>query len=113
MAKIIKIPSAYVIDTKVVGVSHTNEDGTPRQTIITREVEENDLLTLEPEPNNPYDPNAVKVLSKNGNQIGYLKKEVAEQIYGALHNDITIHVKASWVSEREIKGVGLRIELVN
>ncbi len=113
MAKIIKIPSAYVIDTKVVGVSHQNQDGTSRQKIISDEVRENDLLILEPEPDNPHDPNAVRVLSKQGNQIGYLKKEVAEQIHGALLNDITINVKASWVSEREIKGVGLRIELVN
>lgn len=113
MAKIIKIPSAYVIDTKVVGVSHINKDGSSRQKIIELEVREDDILSLDPEPDNPVDPYAVKVLSKNGNQIGYLKKEVAEQIHGALHNDITIHVKASWVSEREIKGVGLRIELVN
>lgn len=113
MAKIIKIPSAYVIDTKVVGVSHLNADGSARQTIISNSVKEDDLLVLEPEPKNPYDQNAVRVLTKNGQQIGYLNKEVAEQIRGALYNDVTIHTKVSWVSEREIKGVGLRIELVN
>ena len=113
MTKIIKIPSAYVIDTKVVGVSHLNENGTSRQKIIAEEVRENDLIMLEAEPENPYDSNAVRVMTKSNHQIGYLKKEVAEQIQGALRNEITIHVKVSWVSEREIKGVGLRIELVN
>jgi len=113
MAKIIKIPSAYVIDTKVVGVSHQNADGSSRQKIIAEEVNEDDILSLEAEPTNAYDPNAVKVLTNTGHQIGYLNKEVAEQIHNALYNDISIRTKVSWVSEREIKGVGLRIELVN
>lgn len=113
MAKIIKIPSAYVIDTKVVGVSHLNIDGTSRQSIIAEEVNEDDLLQLEAEPTNIYDPNAVKVITQKGHQIGYLSKEVAEQIHHAINNDISIRTKVSWVSEREIKGVGLRIELVN
>jgi len=113
MGKIIKIPSAYVIDTKVVGVSHLNADGSSRQSIIADEVKEDDLLKLEPEPKNPYDANAVKVTTAKGLQIGYLNKEVAEEIHNALNNDISIRTQVSWVSQREIKGVGLRIELVN
>lgn len=113
MAKIIKIPSVYVLDTKVVGVSKDNADGTNRQEVIAREVAENDLLSLELEPENPYDPNAVKVLSKSGNQIGYLGRDVAERVRFAILNEVAITVKASWVSGEKYKGVGLRIELVN
>jgi len=113
MAKIIKIPSAYVLDTKVVGVSKDNTDGTSRQQIISREVAENDPLQLVPEPDNPYDPNAVKVLSKFGHQIGYLGREEAERVRLALLNDVTVTAKASWVSGDKMMGVGLRIEMVN
>ena len=113
MAKIIKIPSVYVYDTKVVGVSKENADGTSRQEIIVNEVAEDDLLSLELEPANPYDPNAVKVLSKAGNQIGYLGRDVAERLRMAILNEVNITVKASWVSGDKFKGVGLRIELVN
>ncbi len=113
MAKIIKIPSAYVIDSKVVGVSKENEDGTSRQEIIKTEVEEDDLLQFELDPDNEFDPNAVKVLSKSGHQIGYLSRETAERVRPAILNQVEIKVKASWVSGEKMMGVGLRIEMVN
>lgn len=113
MAKIIKIPSAFVIDSKVVGVSKENNDGSNRQDIIRREVEENDLLSLKLEPENEFDSNAIKVLSKLGNQIGYLSRETAERVRPAMLNEVSITVKASWVSGDKIAGVGLRIEMVN
>ncbi len=113
MAKIIKIPSVFVYETKVVGVSKDNADGSSRQEIIKREVAEDDKLQLEAEPDNPYDPNAVKVLSKHKNQIGYLKKEMAETILPALLNETEIHVTAKWVNGEKMVGVGLRIELVS
>lgn len=113
MAKIIKIPSAYVLDTKVVGVSKDNANGTSRQEIIRAEVAENDLLGLALEPENAFDANAVKVLSKNGNQIGYLAKEFAERMRFAILNETDIRVKASWVNGDKMIGVGLRIEMVN
>ncbi|MEQ8629545.1 HIRAN domain-containing protein [Ekhidna sp.] len=113
MAKIIKIPSVFVYETKVVGVSLNNADGSSRQEIIKREVEEEDKLKLASEPDNPYDPNAVKVLSTHGNQIGYLNKEMAETIKPAIDNQTEIHVTAKWVNGEKMLGVGLRIELVS
>jgi len=35
----------------------------------------NDLLILESEPNNPYDKNAIKVLTLQGYLVGYVDKE--------------------------------------
>lgn len=113
MAKMIRIPSAYVIDTKVVGVSHQNDDGTSRQMVIANEVQEGDQLSLSPEPTNQYDPNAVRVLTQKGRQIGYLKKDVAQKLTEAIRNQTEIRTKVSWVGEKEFKGVGLRIELVS
>jgi len=113
MAKIIKLPSAFVIETKVVGVSKMNADGSSRQEIIKKEVEEGDKMLLSPEPDNDYDPNAIQVLSKRRGMIGYLSKEVAGRLQNALNADIEINVTATWVSGDKYTGVGLRIELVN
>lgn len=113
MAKIIKIPSAYVIDSKVVGVSKVNNDGSSRQEFIKNEVLEEDVLRFELEPENEFDPNAVKVLSKHGNQIGYLSRDTAERVRPAILNEAEIKVIASWVSGEKMLGVGLRIEMVN
>ncbi|MEP5610908.1 MAG: HIRAN domain-containing protein [Cyclobacteriaceae bacterium] len=65
------------------------------------------------EPTNAYDKNAVKVLSKLGNQIGYLNRELAEKVHPAIENETEIHVKASWVNGEKMLGVGIRIELVS
>lgn len=100
-------------DSKVAGVSMDNPDGSSRQDIIKREVSEEDQLSLELETDNPHDPNAVKVLSKFGHQIGYLRRDVAEQVKPAILNEAEVHVKASWVSGEKMTGVGLRIELVS
>ena len=113
MAKIIKIPSVFVYETKVVGVSKDNPDGSSRQEIIKREVDEDDKLLLEAEPTNRYDENAIRILSKKGNQIGYLSREIAEKIKPALDNQTEIHVTAKWVNGNTMLGVGLRIELVS
>ena len=111
MGKVIRIPSAFVIDTKVVGVSQNNADGTSRQEIIKQGVEENDPIILEREPENPHDPRAVKVLNQSREQIGYLSREVAGRVSFALDNEAEVVARASWVSGEKMTGVGLRIEL--
>ena len=113
MTKIIRLPSAFVIDTKVVGVSKPNGDGSSRQAIIRESVNENDLVKLKAEPDNPFDPNAIGVLTESNKQIGYLPKETASRLQVALNSDVSIQAKVSWVGGNEILGVGLRIELAN
>ena len=113
MAKVIRLPSAYVIDTKVVGVSKNNDDGTSRQSIIHAAVQENDRVHLHREPENKFDPEAVKVLTQEGGQIGYLAREVAGRVTSALINGVDVRTTVSWVSGDQMRGVGLRIELVN
>jgi hypothetical protein len=59
------------ICTRVAGVTF---DG--RQSVIARlSIGENILLRRE--PTNPYDPNAIRVESQNGQQIGYLNRHLA------------------------------------
>jgi len=71
------IPGIKHFYTKVAGVTHRNDDRSRRQEIIEEECEALVKVTLDHEPDNPHDPNAVKVLLPNGDQIGYLDRRLA------------------------------------
>jgi restriction system protein len=72
--------------SKVAGVSHKNEDGRSRQSIIKR-LEGFETLAFKPEPNNRFDPNAVAIWvdliddpwGDYEYQIGYLNSELAAE----------------------------------
>ena len=64
---------------QVHGIFHENADGTRRQKII-RDCSEGEELQLVPEPDNPVDPDAVKICRMNGEQIGYWPAEDGEMI---------------------------------
>ena len=36
--------------------------------------------TLEQEPTNEYDPNAIKILAQNGDRIGYVPKDITSNV---------------------------------
>jgi hypothetical protein len=63
---------------RVAGTDRVNENKMSRQASIGTLVPQ-DELRLEPEPGNSYDPNAVKVLAPDGNQIGYLEARLAAE----------------------------------
>ncbi|XP_066455315.1 helicase-like transcription factor isoform X1 [Eleutherodactylus coqui] len=79
-------------------------------------VNNNEMVALQREPNNPYDKNAVKVNNVNGEQVGHLKKELAAALaqimdrnlvriegvvpYGA-HNVFTMPVNLSFWGREE------------
>ncbi len=56
----------------VVGESFQNDDGSDRQKIIRR-CRVGMPISLQPEPDNPYDSHAIAVVSEHG-QIGYLAR---------------------------------------
>jgi single-stranded-DNA-specific exonuclease len=60
--------------TKVVGVTF---DG--RQAVI-KQMTAGEMLLLKREPYNRYDTNAIRVERLNGSQIGYLSKDLAQEI---------------------------------
>jgi single-stranded-DNA-specific exonuclease len=62
------------ICTRVAGVTF---DG--RQAIIARLTIGEEIL-LKREPNNPYDPNAIRVERQIGQQIGYLNRHLASTL---------------------------------
>ncbi|MBP1609487.1 MAG: hypothetical protein H6Q04_1722 [Acidobacteria bacterium] len=80
--------------TKVVGESYKNKDGERRQEIIkgiADEREEGKLfiekfgrdaiqLLLDAEEDNPVDPNAIKVRTESGVQLGYLNRKLAADV---------------------------------
>jgi HIRAN domain len=59
---------------KVAGVTYDN-----RQATITK-LGALETLDLVPEPDNPHDPNAIKVCRRTGEQIGYLKRDRARRL---------------------------------
>ena len=75
--------------TKVVGVTHDNEDGTNRQRHI-RKCRKGDSLSLRHNPENPHDSCAVEVHHERGfffatsNQIGFIRRDLAPEIVGYL-----------------------------
>ncbi len=65
--------------SKIRGVTHKNPDGTSRQQLLKR-CKVGQPLKLVREHDNPFDENAVRVLTMKGKQLGYLGGEAAEEI---------------------------------
>lgn len=65
--------------TKVVGVSYENEDGVSRQEIL-EDCFVGDRLALVRDPEDGFDPNAVRVLDGDGRQLGFLRRNVAAEL---------------------------------
>jgi len=87
---------------KVVGVTHPNPDRSDRQAIL-RTLSPCDLLQLEPEPDNKYDENAIKVLTPGGRQIGYLDGRLAGELTRKMRKGIV--ARCYFRALRESKGV--------
>ncbi len=66
--------SGSLICTKVAGVTFNN-----RQAVVARLVP-SETIQLRREPNNPYDRNAIRVERLNGQQIGYLNRNMAARL---------------------------------
>jgi hypothetical protein len=63
----------------VAGVRYKNDDGSSRQEAINQ-CQPREMLRLVPEPDNPVDPNAVKVCRENGQQLGYVPRQLAARM---------------------------------
>ncbi|KFV76295.1 Helicase-like transcription factor, partial [Struthio camelus australis] len=89
-------------DFSIGDASGTDEDidsailyGTLRGTIVGLRyykgvVNNNEMVALQREPNNPYDKNAVKVNNVNGDQVGHIKKELAAALAGIMDNKLAV-----------------------
>lgn len=65
----------------VAGITHKNDWGEHRRSIICRQVREGDTVELVPEPDNSYDENAIRVLHR-GDEIGYVPKAWNRRVIG-------------------------------
>lgn len=76
------------VDLKVVGVTFTNDDGSSRKDKIIEMSQYKDkvVIQLEREPQNKYDPNAIKVLA-DGKQIGYIGKDYSGILAPMMDNE--------------------------
>lgn len=77
------------VDLKVVGVTFKNDDGSSRKDKIIEIAtngKENYQVTIEREPSNQYDPNAIKVLV-DGRQIGYIGKDFSGILAPMMDNE--------------------------
>lgn len=72
---------------RLAGVTHADRGGTPRQGAIA-DLRSCDELQLVPEPDNPYDPNAVMVLAPDGRQVGYLEARLAGETVRRLRKGV-------------------------
>lgn len=99
----------------VAGESFRSADGSDRQAIIPR-CRVGDLLMLKPEPDNPHDINAIRVLRQNGEQMGYLQREFAGQVMSRSARGYGFHALVAGVgreSRRGLYGMALLIVVEN
>ena len=99
--------------TKVVGVTKPNHDGTSRQRII-KGCTVGDPLWLVRLPGHPHDKNAIAVMTTGSQHIGWLNREVAEDLAPLLDHGFRVTAVISdltgggWLSKRS-RGVNLEI----
>ena len=82
------LPPVHHFYTKVAGVTFKNDDGSDRQEILLT-CSPLKTLRVEHEDNNPYDPNAIRVCTEDGRQIGHLFKDVAADVWWRMQHRFT------------------------
>ncbi len=90
--------SDYEAKTSVAGVTFSNSgDNTENRQDIIRSLVSGGLLDkgqsldLVPEPDNPKDPNAIRVIGPDGRQIGNIPKEIAVILSSRIRNGENYH----------------------
>lgn len=96
----------------LAGESYKNDDGSSRQKRI-RQCSIGEELIMEPEPDNEYDPNALKVARANGRQIGYIPMQYSSEFSSKIANGwpITLYVASKGRMPRS-KNVGMMMLVV-
>jgi MFS superfamily sulfate permease-like transporter len=98
--------------TKVSGVTRQNDDGSDRQQILKR-CRDGEKLDLVRDPKNPYDENAIRVCRKNGEQLGFISAETAEQLARKIDSGMKIEAEIANITggttDRPTLGCNLKI----
>ena len=94
--------------TKVVGVTYRNDDGTHRQDIVVT-LQPRQPLRLVHQPDNRKDSNAIAVMTRRGQQVGYLRSELAASVAEDLQEGKPVRAWVSNITGHEPLGVNLAI----
>lgn len=106
-----RVREPIVIRTKVVGVTFRNEDGSKRQKIVAR-CNPGDELILKHEPVEDY-PFALAVHNRKGQQLGYLRDELAKDIVGYMEEGRHVQCRVLEVTGGGWgRSVGCNIEVI-
>lgn len=97
---VLKTRTAFI--RKAVGVSFEG-----RQDVV-KNLQEGDAVTLRREENNPHDPNAIALYYK-AQQIGYLKKELAQHLAPIIDQGTLYQAVISQVTGGDCKNYGVNI----
>jgi hypothetical protein len=93
----------------VAGEAQRNPDGTRRQDII-RCCRAGDAIELVPEPDNPHDPNAVRVMHRLG-LIGYIPRAKAERFSMEIDNGCIVTASIHEITGRDKATLGVVLRL--
>lgn len=94
-------------EASVAGVSFPNKDNSSRQEILAT-IRLGSILTLEREPNNQFDQNAIKVNSASG-CIGYLPKTLASQFTNTEIDSLEVQLIKKGKTDSNIYWAKIRI----
>jgi hypothetical protein len=81
-----------------MGVYTLNIVGESYRQKAIKHCREGDQINLRREPKNKYDSNAVAVLRKSGEQIGYLSREDAEWVARIMDAGDTVEARIKWLT---------------
>ena len=85
-------------DTKIVGVTFDNRQGLIRRLCSIGELEVGTELLLKRDIGNPYDSNAVGVYTMNGEQLGFLAREIAQTVSSRIQQGYKYKCRVMFVS---------------
>lgn len=100
-----------LIVTRVVGVSHKNDDNVERQEIL-KYCYKGEKIVLEYDYDNKFSKYAIKVCrSNNGEQIGYLEDSLSKKIYKKDLSKLTIYIDEIIGGTEDKPNLGCLIEI--
>lgn len=97
------------INTKVVGVTFGNNDGSSRQDIV-KSCKPGDDIILKPVPTKEY-PNAIGVFNKRGQQLGHIGADPADELKNNYPNN-PMSVTVNGITGGGDKNYGCNLHIV-
>jgi hypothetical protein len=79
----------FPFHSKIAGISHENDDGSSRQSIASS-CRSGEPLILIRDRGNKYSADAIMVLRSNGQQLGFIREELAEDLTPFIDSGTTL-----------------------